>query len=81
MQALTLLNHQFTLDMAQVLAERVAQQASGNESGQIELLYQLLYARGPTPEEITECQALIKQAGLPALCRALLNTSEFVYID
>lgn len=81
MQALTLLNHQFTLDMAQSLAERVQKEAGSEPAAQVRLVYQVLYSRDPTPEESSACQGLIAQTNLRALCRALLNTSEFLYVD
>ena len=41
----------------------------------------LLYSRPATPAEQTECQSFVTQHGLPALCRVLLNTHEFLYLD
>lgn len=95
LQALTLLNHQFTSDMAQALAERVRAQAADDWAEnadhpsdadpatlpeQIESLFWLCYGRAPSLQESTRCQELAQQHGVPALCRVLFNTSEMIYV-
>jgi len=81
LQALTMLNHSFTLDMARALADRLEQAAGGDPQAQIRQAYQLCYARQPTTEERRACHELQKEHGLTALCRVLLNTSELIYIQ
>lgn len=82
LQALTLLNHRFTLDMAGALAERVSRETSAADIGtQVRRAFALALARGPKPAEAEAAQTLAKKHGLPALCRAILNTNELVYID
>jgi hypothetical protein len=80
LQALTLLNHNFTLDMAGFLAERLKREAGNEPADQIKLAFALCYGRPPTDAEIAECTELIEQHSLPALCRVLLNTSELIYV-
>ncbi|QGJ72207.1 Planctomycete cytochrome C [Planctomycetales bacterium 10988] len=80
LQALTLLNHQFTLDMAHFLAERLQSETAGDLPDQIERAYQLCYSREPSAEERQACQEFVDQHGLPALCRVLLNTSELIFV-
>ncbi len=79
LQALTLLNHQFTLDMADALASRIESQADVS-TDQVRLAFRLCYSRMPVTEEQEECVAFVTVHGLPALCRALLNTSELIYV-
>ncbi len=82
LQALTLLNHRFTLDMAEALAERL-QRDSGAENGpdQVRRAFTLAYSRLPTAEELARAEQLIQAHGLRAFCRAVLNASEFLYLD
>jgi hypothetical protein len=82
MQALTLMNHSFTLDMAAAFAERLDREVSGDDlPGQVNLAFQLTFSRLPDEDEATASMNLIKSHGLPAFCRALLNASEFIYIE
>ena len=80
LQALTMLNHRFTLDMATALAERLRQEAGDNAADQIQLAYALCYSRSPSADEIDICRELLDDHGLAALCRVLLNTSEMIYV-
>lgn len=80
LQALTLLNHDFTVDMAAFLAERLEEEAGDRPEDQIERLYQLCLTRSPDGEELAACRALVAQHGLRALCRVMLNTSELIWI-
>ncbi|TWT33214.1 DUF1553 domain-containing protein [Blastopirellula retiformator] len=80
LQALTMLNHDFTLDMAQFLAERLQKEAGDDPQAQVERAYALCYGRQPTEAETKACVALSAEHGLPALCRVLLNTSELIYL-
>jgi hypothetical protein len=81
LQALTLMNHPFTLDMAECLAEN-AQSNGGDDLGsRIDAIYRLVYQRSPERTERKKSIALAKQHGLRALCRAILNSSELIYLD
>jgi mono/diheme cytochrome c family protein len=75
LQALTLLNHSFTLDMADALAQRV----DGPEV--VEAAYRVLFQREPTSTESGAAHALIVKSSLKALCRALLNSNELLYLE
>jgi mono/diheme cytochrome c family protein len=81
LQALTMLNHQFTLDMAGFLAERLRREAADDPQAQIRRAYQLCFARVPTEEESAACVEFAQTHGLPALCRVVLNTSEAIYVQ
>ena len=78
LQALTMLNHSFTLDMAKALATRISGQSPAEQS---ENLYQLAYQRLPSKEESEQMAALLKQGNLEAVCRAIINSSELIYLD
>jgi mono/diheme cytochrome c family protein len=76
LQALTLMNHQFTMDMASHMAERVRNDADN----QIGRAFELAFSRPPSEDERISATNLAEVHGLEALCRALLNANEFVYI-
>lgn len=81
LQTLTLLNQSFTLDMAHALAERVARESSqGDVGAQIQRAYTLCFQREPSEKENAACRRLVEAHGLGALCRALLNTNELIYL-
>lgn len=72
LQALNLYNSGFVLDQAAKLAAKAQTAAKA---------YQLVYQRHPTKDELTAAEAFVKQEGLPALCRALLNSNEFLFLE
>ena len=80
LQALTMLNHSFTLDMANALANRAQEDASDNPS-QVHALFSFLYQRRAKPDELSHALTLVQDHGLRALSRALLNSSELIYLD
>jgi hypothetical protein len=72
LQALNLYNSQFVLDQAAKLAATAQTAAKA---------YQLVYQRQPTKDELTTAEAFVKQEGLQAFCRALLNSNEFLFLE
>lgn len=80
LQALTLLNHQFTLDMARAMTDRVEQECPDDRSAQINRLYELCFTRPATANERQACEEFLRKFGLTALCRVLLNTTELIYV-
>jgi hypothetical protein len=75
LQALTLLNHSFTLDMAAALATRLP------SDDPIGSAYRLALQRAPTATERGAAGQLVAQHGLAAFCRALLNANELLYLE
>lgn len=80
LQALTMLNHSFTLDMAAALAERLEDDAGDDPASQVQRAFQLCYSRGAQENEVASCCKFMDQHGVEALCRVLLNTSELIYL-
>lgn len=78
-QALNLLNSRFTLDQSEAFAGRVKREAGENIAQQIQRAYQLALAREPMAEEVNETVFIVKAHGLAVLCRALLNSNEFLF--
>ena len=81
LQALNLLNSNFALQQSAFLAERLQKEAGDDAAKQIQRAFALMFQRGATDEELTASIALVKQHGLPALCRALYNSNEFIRLN
>ena len=81
-QALNLLNSRFTLEESSAFAARVQTEAGqvGGVPGEIRRAYQLCLSRDPSPAELAEAARAVGAHGLPALCRALFNCNEFLFI-
>jgi hypothetical protein len=79
-QALALLNNEFVLAHANALAIRVQREQS-SLAGQIDRVCTLLWLRNPTGEERSEFAAYAQKHGLANLCRVLLNSNEFLFVD
>jgi hypothetical protein len=80
-QALALLNNRFILRQVEHFAARVRSEAGTDVDRQIERAYRLAYQRAPTAGELAEDRAIVARHGLAVLCRAILNSNEFVYVD
>lgn len=80
LQALNLFNSRFVLQQADILAQRLTNEEDGASDKEIRRAFELFYSRLPDEFELSESRALIRQEGLPAFCRALYNTSEFLFI-
>ena len=80
LQALSLWNHSFTLDMADYFADRLRSEGD-NLPAQVDRAFMLAFNRHAEKEESQAAERLIAEHGLPAFCRALLNTNELIYLD
>ena len=80
LQALNMLNGEFLLDQADRFAVRVEQEAGPDASRQVARAVLLAFGREATPDELAAGVALVREHGLPILCRSLYNASEFVTI-
>ena len=75
LQALTLLNHSFTLDMAKALAARI------QKGDAVTQAYRITFQRKPSAKEHEAATQLIATHGAEAFCRALLNANELLYLE
>ncbi len=80
LQALNLFNSSFVLQQADILTARLKKEAGDSPAAQVKLAFELCYARPPDAWELEHSTALIQELGLPALTRALYNSSEFLFI-
>ena len=80
LQALNLLNSDFVLQQAGILSERLREECGTNGRRQIKRAFELFYGREADDFEIATSLEMIEAEGLQAFCRALYNTSEFLFV-
>lgn len=81
LQALALFNNDFMLRQAEYFAQRLLAESDKTNETQIQRAFQLAFGRDATDDEFVAANTLLKSRGLAELCRALLNSNEFVYVD
>ena len=79
LQALALLNSPFMAQQSDLLAKRLEREAP-DSSSRIHRLFQLINGRDPDNDEKEGALDLVNHSGLPSLCRAMLNSSEWLFI-
>jgi hypothetical protein len=80
LQALVLLNDPFVLTECTHMARRLEILAPGLDE-RIILLFKLAYNRPPAPEEMSLLSAYAGRHGLANLCRVVLNSNEFLFLN
>jgi len=78
-QALGLFNSEFVACQAEVFAARLRAQASRPED-RVERAFRIVFSRAPDPDERRATVKFVEAEGLEALCRALFNSSEFLFL-
>ena len=81
LQSLALYNNEFMLKQARYFAGRIEKEAGTALDAQVIQAFQLAFGRNPTPDEACLSRNILRSRGLFALCRALFNANEFVYVD
>lgn len=79
-QALNLLNSSFMKQQSELFAQRVEKEAGNDRARQIERVFVLALGRSPSDEERTEAVSTADEFGLPAVCRAVFNSNEFLFL-
>jgi hypothetical protein len=79
-QALNLLNSQFTIDESNAFAARVALEAGADLDAQTRRVYQRALSREPSGDELREAAGVARGHGLATLCRALFNSNEVLFL-
>ena len=74
-------NDSFVMRIADRFADRVRREVGDRTEDQVVRAYELAFARSPDSEELQLTIPLAEAHGLAALCRVLLNTNEFLYVD
>ena len=80
-QSLALMNSSFVLRMANRFAARVSKDISADAAAQTNRVYELAYGRTPSDEETAVASEFIGAYGLPAFCRVVFNSNEFIHVD
>ncbi len=81
-QALTLLNSRLANDAARDFAARIALEAGPDRDSQVDLAYQIAFARKPDDDERRTARTYFEQGGaVRRFCLALLNANEFLYVE
>ncbi len=80
LQSLNLWNSAFVMQQAHATAARVQRDAGDDVVDQIARAWQLALQRLPTAAERDDARDLALAEGLAAVCRALLNSNEFLFV-
>jgi len=80
-QALSLMNSPLTEAVAVAFAERVKREVGDDPDHQVRRAFLLAFQRAPTAAEQSMGRKFLMGRRLPDLCRALVNTNEFIYLD
>ncbi len=79
LQALSLMNGNLIHEESQHLAALIAKEAGDAKPSQIRTAFQRILHRAPTPEETDRFASF--PGSLDALCRVLLNSNEFLFVE
>ncbi|MCA9006791.1 MAG: DUF1553 domain-containing protein, partial [Planctomycetaceae bacterium] len=80
LQALSLLNDQFMISMSRFFAASL-EIHSADLTTQINRAFQTALGRRPEPDELKLLKTIGEQHGLKNVCRLILNSNEFIFID
>ena len=80
LQALAMLNDQFIVRQSEHFAGRISRMSLDLDT-QITAAYQLALNRNPTPAEVGDLAAYARAHGLANLCRLILNSNEFMFVN
>ncbi len=80
-QSLSLFNSPMVLRQAGFFADRLHREAGDMAEAQISRAFEIVFSRLPTDDERARLSEFVKDQGLEQLCRVLMNTSEFLYIQ
>lgn len=79
LQSLALFNNDFILHGSLWIAEKIEEEIPDHQ--RINRAVQLCWQREPTMAELTTFGKYVQSHGLAALCRVLLNSNEFLFVD
>ncbi len=81
LQSLNLLNSSFMVEQVGFFAERLEREAGADVSAQVRHAFRAVFSREPDQDEAAASVKLVEGHGLKALCRALFNANEFLFIN
>jgi hypothetical protein len=80
LQALVLLNHPFVLNQCEHFARRL-EALSRDLNERVKAACELAYGRPAQPEEVTMLADYARRHGLDNLCRLIINSNEFLFVN
>jgi hypothetical protein len=81
LQALNLFNSPFMLQQSELFADRLKRECGDDAPQQIVQAFWLCFGREPDANELIDSAEFLTEQGLPAFCRAMLNSNEFVFLQ
>lgn len=79
LQALAMMNGDLVHEESAFLAKRLEKEAGADRTAQIRRAFELVLNRPPRPEEVDRFATF--QGPVDAICRVLLNSNEFLYME
>lgn len=80
LQSLSLMNHSFSVRAAQRYADKLQAMFPASPESQIAYLFREAFGRNVTADELELALEVYHEAGMTAVCRAIINANEFIYI-
>jgi hypothetical protein len=80
LHALELLNNPFVLHQCEPFANHL-RAAGPRLSDQIRFAFELAYSRTPAEQELAMLSSYAERHGLASLCRLIINSNEFIYVN
>jgi hypothetical protein len=81
LQALNLLNSPFVLSQSKLIAARALRESGGDLHQAVDRCFELLLARPPDPAERAAVATVTTSDDLLLLCRAVLNSNAFTFLE
>lgn len=81
LQALNLMNSDFVLEQAEMIAKRAKEESEESTRSQVSRCFELLLGRSPDQDELAACVQLADSENLSLVCRALINSNEFAFLQ
>lgn len=79
-QALNLFNSNLIEQQSSLFAKRVREEVGDDAKRQAGRVFELALLRQPSDDELVDAASLVREHGLPSLCRAMFNSSEFLFM-
>ncbi len=79
LQALSMMNGYLVHEESEHLARRIAREAGGARGAQVARAFEIVLNRTARPDELDKFSS--PSISLPAVCRVLFNSNEFIYVE
>ena len=81
LQALNLMNSPFVISQSKLIAKRALTESKNDLTRTLDRCFELLLARHPTAQERTAVQNITSKEDLFLVCRAILNSNAFTFLE